>query len=132
DRWHTAVAANMASDTPGSKAVIVSAESSVDPKTKVHSLKTKATRDFTNGAFIHTSFPTDLAIRTEKAFFSFAHGKTFSRDGEFKWEGDTLVNKIGQPLDGQSGPIVRTAENGLVTIDSKGNVYQGTQLISKI
>jgi len=57
----------------------------------------------------------------------------YTRDGEFHLNAErTLVNKLGQPVLGDGGPITLRPEGGRISINADGAVVQGDQIVGRI
>jgi flagellar basal-body rod protein FlgF len=87
------------------------------------------------GPLRHTENPLDVAIGGE-GFFKVQtdKGLRLTRDGSFKMASDgTLVNSQGQKVLGQGGsPITLNPQGGLVSIDDKGAISQGSEQVGSL
>lgn len=123
-------ASNLASKTSGAKRVMPVVENTFDGY--LYQPKIAAAKDFSSGPIVRTGNPNDLALQDRDTWFSFGGGMVLGRDGQFRWDKNTLVNKHGLTVDGANGPIVRDPSAGPVYFDREGNVLQNGSSINKI
>ncbi len=90
---------------------------------------------FLQGELKRTGKPTDFAI-SGRGFFEIElpNGSIlYTRDGQFQLSPEsTLVNRQGYPVRGESGSIRLVPGNGAITVDAKGQIFQGTTQITKL
>ncbi|MFH1035751.1 MAG: flagellar hook-basal body protein [Pseudomonadota bacterium] len=87
------------------------------------------------GPLRYTENPLDVAIGGEGFFrVQTAKGIKLTRDGSFKMLSDgSLVNSQGQKVLGQGGaPITLNPEGGLIHIDDKGGITQGSEQVGAL
>ncbi len=87
--------------------------------------------DHSNGSFVHTDNPLDLALQG-KGFFSIQtpNGERYTRKGSFRLDPDNrLVTQNGNPvLDDTDNPIIIDAFGAQIVVDDGGNVSFGGAL----
>lgn len=132
-----AIASNLASRAPGTKSTVVAQEGIGSVPSSFGGMisipQVKLGIDFNPGTPQKTGSPTDVALLGEKTLFSVDGGKLYTRDGEFHWDASgKLVTKQGLSVDGKSGEITKLPGGGEISIDSHGNIFQGSQLINKL
>lgn len=134
EQMEEVVAANMADTAPGAKRIEYAVEGSSFGEVLSSMPKGNPYRDFSPGSESRTGSKTDIAIidKVGDRFFSVKEGAIYTRDGEFHWKDNTLVDVFGNSVDGDAGQINRTAGGGEVNFDFEGNVFQGGQNIGRI
>lgn len=98
-------------------------------------LEAKPTPDFSQGQFVPSDNPLDVAIDGE-GFFEIEQAEgpmLYTRDGQFHLNADNvLVNKSEQPVMGTSGEIQLIPGAGEPSIDLRGRVFQGTNQVGEL
>lgn len=98
-------------------------------------LQRKTKTFFEQGSLRITENPLDLAL-TGKGFFKVQtpQGNRLTRNGAFHMTGEgNLVNSDGYPvLDNGGAPVVLNAQGPQPTIDSQGNISQGTEQVAQL
>lgn len=100
--------------------------------------KARQTRDYSNGNYINTSRPFDLAIRGEGFFeVKTANGIELSRNGRFSLsEEGFLVNDNGDKVMGNRGEINLTSyqmnQNQSVSVTRNGEIRIGDEIVDNL
>jgi len=141
ERWQSLISQNIASSTvPGFKKTEMSFEGmamgQLDKSGQPAIVPVDTTQvSFETGTFAQTQNPTDLAIEG-KGFFVVrdeAGQEIFTRDGEFHLDTQNqLVNKNGLMVQGVGGTITLIPGGGDLSVNSEGQIYQGSQLIDRV
>jgi flagellar basal-body rod protein FlgF len=86
------------------------------------------------GQIHHTGSPTHVAINGDGFFRIQGRGfEYFTRDGEFRINGESeLVNKQGDLVLGETGPIKVSPQLGEILITAEGRLYQGNVQTAKL
>lgn len=148
DRWQEAISQNIAAaSVPGYRRTEGTFESQLadterfgrdkNSVTEARGVMPMATSqiNLSPGEMRTTRNETDFAIQG-RGFFKVQldRGQTgYTRDGEFHLNAErTLVNKLGRPVLGETGPIIFRPEGGRISITTDGTLVQGEQAIGKL
>lgn len=148
ERWQDTISQNLAAaSVPGYKPSHVSFEAALSKVERgdnseaprgvlgAPAPKMVSASDFSPGQLNPTNNPLDMAISGEGFFtVELPDGqRLFTRDGQFhvNAEGE-LVNKMGFPVLGESGPIQLTPNGGEITVNQRGEVLQGGAPVAKL
>ena len=88
--------------------------------------------DFTQGTIRPTGADLDMALDGD-GFFTVltANGERYTRDGGFSLSSDgTLTDRSGNPVLGESGPIV--LEGGSIEVDESGEIRSGGESVGTL
>ena len=90
--------------------------------------------DFANGQIQQTDVPTHVAINGSGFFKIQGDGfEYYSRDGEFHINADNqIVNKVGDVVLGDTGPLSIDPQYGAITINRQGEIAQGSVDVGKL
>jgi flagellar basal-body rod protein FlgG len=85
-----------------------------------------------SGALFSTGRHLDLALQGPGFFVvETPQGLSYTRDGHFQISAEgILVNSLGYPVLGESGPI--TLKTGQPVVDSAGNIYEESELVDRL
>ena len=130
-------ASNMGGNTPGAKKVGMAVEEVRFSDLMGGTISVpdgKGYRDFSPGKIERTGSATHIAISDIEGdvFFSLNKGEVYTRDGQFHWSEDTLVDKLGRAVEGDGGAITRVPGQGDTRFDADGYVYQGSKKIGQV
>lgn len=142
-RWQSAISQNIASaSSAGFKKQVVAQEATArgtigtfEQQLTASMPVTTAKADFSDGALIKTSKPTDIALQGEGFFqVESANGQlVLTRNGEFfPNNAGELVNNKGQKLISGGGPINVNQGTGELIITQSGGVFRGPAQIGQI
>jgi len=105
---------------------------------KMGQTEVRQVRDYSNGNFVNTNSPLDLAIKGEGFFeIKTENGIELSRNGKFTLSEDGyLVNSSGDKVMGERGEINLTSyqlnENKTLQIDRNGEIRVGDEVVDII
>lgn len=148
EKWQSAISQNIAfGSIPGFKKTEIAFDSMVGDTTKLNqrggmasdvqgSMPMATTRiNFTQGALEHTGNDLDFAIQCEGLFqVQRSDGKQeYTRDGSFhKSPEGKLVTRQGYAVMGDGGPIAFEDGGAPVSINTKGELFQGDKQIGAL
>jgi flagellar basal-body rod protein FlgF len=86
------------------------------------------------GQIQHSGSPTHVAINGDGFFRIQGRGfEYYTRDGEFRFNGENeLVNKQGDRVLGENGPIQINPQMGEIMVSNEGRIYQGNVQTGKL
>jgi flagellar basal-body rod protein FlgF len=90
--------------------------------------------NFANGQITQTGVPTHVALNSEGFFKIQGDGfEYYTRDGEFHVNAEgQIVNKTGQAVLGENGPMSISPQYGEISINGAGEIKQGAVVVGKL
>jgi flagellar basal body rod protein FlgG len=136
-RQYETIAHNLANaSTTGFKRTFCLQTSGVSGGPGTSSIGTTSAIDFSQGNFIQTGRPLDLAL-SGSGFFTLEtpKGVLYTRNGTFQTNAEgQLVDSSGRTVAGDMGPIVipKTAASTSISVDKNGRVMAGGAAVGKL
>lgn len=94
--------------------------------------------DFGQGSFTYTAGPLDIALKGDNNFFVLQDpanpgSSYFTRKGQFTLNSSRqIVNSVGLPVMGESGPIILPEETSQILISGDGTVMADGNAVGKL